>query len=118
VLDDLLRLNAEAVEALEPAAQEALEAVASAVRTGVGARTGFVPLDIRIEQLEHDRQITTVESVVAAPECLDVRARHSGPVHQAQALSGPRSEASSPARRRSRVACIRWGQPGSTARRS
>lgn len=88
-LDDLLRLNAEAVKALEPAAQEALEAVASAMRTGVGARSGFVLLDVRIEQLQHDRQITTIERLVAAFECLDVRARHSRSVHQVQ---GPASE--------------------------
>jgi hypothetical protein len=42
-----------------------------------------MPLDLRIEQIEDDREITTVESGVPAPECLDVRFAHMPAVHHA-----------------------------------
>jgi hypothetical protein len=44
-----------------------------------------MPLDVRIEQLEHDRQVAAIESVVAALECVDVGAGHAGAVDQVRA---------------------------------
>jgi hypothetical protein len=52
-LHDLLGLDAEAVEALDPATEEALEAVTTAMGARVGAVPGLMPLDVRIEQLEN-----------------------------------------------------------------
>ena len=80
-LDDLLRFNPEAVKALEPAAEEALETVPSAMRAAFEAGGGLVPLDLRIEQLKDDREVTAVEGRIAAPECLDVRVAHACAVH-------------------------------------
>lgn len=50
-LDHLLRYDTEAIEALEPASEETLEAVASVMRPRFGAVARFMPLDLGIEQL-------------------------------------------------------------------
>jgi hypothetical protein len=77
-LYDPFRFDPEPLKALEPAAKEALETVASAMRARLGARTRLVPLDVGIEQIEHDREVTTIQSGVPALECLDVRLAHAG----------------------------------------
>src|SRR5688572_12723733 len=75
-LDDLLRHDAEAVEALEPASEEALEAVASVMCPGFRAVARLVPLDLGVEKLQDDREVATVERLIPAPERFDVRLGH------------------------------------------
>jgi hypothetical protein len=82
-LYDPLGFDPEALEALQPAAEEALEAVAPAMRAALGAGSRLMPLDLRVEQVEDDREVTAVESGVPALECLDVRIAHEDAVHHA-----------------------------------
>jgi hypothetical protein len=40
------------------------------------APTGLVPLDVGIEQVEHDGEVAAIQSGIPALECLDVRLAH------------------------------------------
>lgn len=73
---DPLGLDSKAVKALNPAAKEALEAVAPAMRARLGAPTGFMPLDFGVEQVEHNRDVAAIQSGIAALERLDIRLAH------------------------------------------
>jgi len=53
------------------------------VRAPFEAGGGLMPLNLRIEQAEDDREITAVESGVSTPECLDVRLAHLTAIHHA-----------------------------------
>src|SRR5215207_2753753 len=79
--DDPLRLDAETLEALEPAAKEAHEAVAATMRAGLGARSRLMPLELGVEQLDDDREVTAVESGIRALERVNVRVAHATAVH-------------------------------------
>ena len=60
-LDDPLRLDAKLIEALQPAAQEPLEALTPLVAARVRAWRRLVPLDVWVQQLEHDGRVAAVE---------------------------------------------------------
>jgi hypothetical protein len=53
-LDNLFRLDAKLVEAVDPAPEESLEAVPSSVRPGFRAIAWLVPLEVRVEQLKNE----------------------------------------------------------------
>jgi hypothetical protein len=42
----------------------------------LGAPAGLVPLDIRIQQVEHDAEVAAVQSGVPALQCVDVCLAH------------------------------------------
>jgi hypothetical protein len=48
------------------------------MRARLGTPTGLVPLDVWIEQVEHDREVTAIQGGIPALERLDVRLSHSG----------------------------------------
>ena len=76
-LHHTLGLNPEAFETFEPAAEEPLEAIAATVHAPLRARSGFVPLDLRIEEIEDDREAPRLRaayprrsaSTFASPMC-------------------------------------------------
>jgi hypothetical protein len=76
--DHSLRLDPKALKALDPAPEEALEAVAATMRARLGTPTGLVPLNVWIEQVEHNRDVTAIQGGIPTLECLDVRLSHAG----------------------------------------
>lgn len=89
-LENLLRFHVEPIEAVHPAAEEALETVTPGVRARVRARRRLVPLDVAVDQLEDDREIAPVERLISALERFDVRLGHSGSIASAATRLPPR----------------------------
>jgi hypothetical protein len=46
------------------------------MRARLRAPTGLVPLDVGMEQVEHDGEVAAIKSRVPALECVDLRLAH------------------------------------------